>query len=409
MSNFLISDEQTLTEDLLPVLIKTRYNITGIEITPEDKRLVLEARDPRLLFCFNHPTSAEPPLTYALGVELGLDFKYVTPFEQVAGLRGEVSPGSHRFQDRPPGREFIQAFLKLQSEEKVRLVAFPEGGITSGENDFLMPYQESLFRIALRDLRDSSEGEPGADFGIVPGFIKYVIRAEDNEIKNYLLWSLQKLEDKSGLKSGQGNLLERFLEFGKNLLELTEREYGISTGAEGDFDERVERIRHVILDRAAETLDARDYPADADAITKLHRLQIFMGSLMMHSQEQGVWREHPGEVHRELMKTYNFIAIHSGYLRENPTPERFFEWLTRFESHLLEKRPRELGGEPFHLPTQAYVLFGAPFRLSQYYERAGSNRKKAATDAVRRLRKETLTLMERARGLSQALVLESGS
>lgn len=54
-------------------------------------------------------------------------------------------------------------------------------------------------------------------------------------------------------------MLRRFLTVGRYMMEEAEREYNIKDGDKHDFDYRVGRIRHAILDNCADKFQIKGY------------------------------------------------------------------------------------------------------------------------------------------------------
>ena len=106
----------------------------------------------------------------------------------------------------------------------------------------------------------------------------------------------------------------------------------------------------------------------------------------------------------ELVRAYDFIVIKKDYLVSYPSAERFYEWLARWESLLLGKRPRMLGGEPSHLPRKAYVSFAKPFRLREYQDVYKKDKKGTLETVLGRLRTEMEALLEESMRLTHTLV-----
>jgi hypothetical protein len=137
--------------------------------------------------------------------------------------------------------------------------------------------------------------------------------------------------------------LRRFLAAGRVMLETAEKEYGIPMAAEKDYDYRVGRLRHAILDNVAERLGLTSYDKKSDAIVKLRHLLAVLEMISVKfpdprlpspSDQDLAW------ANRECQKAYDFIVIKPEYLLSRPTAERFYEWLARFETYCLARQIR---------------------------------------------------------------------
>ena len=86
----------------------------------------------------------------------------------------------------------------------------------------------------------------------------------------------------------------------------------------------------------------------------------------------------------------NFDAIYDGYVAENPTPERFFDTLSRFEREIFQlDRPQPKSCR------QACVSLGNPINLKEYWQAYLQNREttvKTLTKQLQQTVQENLSL-----------------
>lgn len=401
------------TVDLLhPLLLKSMHNIDEIVISAEDRKMLRTLRDERVLFFTNHPSTAEPPISWAVGNLMGARFRYMASrqvFDWGYGFVGQAiaSLGAYSVIAGIADRESLKMSREIMARPGGKLVIFPEGEPTSGENDSLMPFQAGASQLSFWALDDARKVEPDADVTVLEGFIKYTIEASRGETIAVLERALKELEAKMGVDPGKRNLLRRFLHFGKVLLEQAESEYKIPVASKSDFDYRIGRVRHAILDNVAEKLEVKNYDHKADAIVKLRQVWAVVEMLMIEYEDPALPRVTPEELnwaHRECVKAFDMIVIKRDYLLTNPTAERFFEWLARFDSYVLGKTPRALGGLPTPLPRKAHVFFTPPFKLSEYYTSEKRKRKQAVEKLTTRLYTEMDTLLKQSASLTKPLV-----
>ena len=109
-------------------------------------------------------------------------------------------------------------------------------------------------------------------------------------------------------------------------------------------------------------------------------------------------------MHHELSSAFDFIVIKRDYLLSRPTPERFYEWLVRYESHIFNKKPRAIGGEPWPLARNAHLFLARPFSLREYWSTDKKKRKQGVQDMLVRLRRDIQGLLDDALELSQPIV-----
>lgn len=400
------------TADFLhPILLKAMQNISDVVVQPEDKALLRSLRDERVLLFTNHPSTAEPPIVYGLANMMGARFKYMASrqvFDWNFGLVGKAISqiGAYSVIAGIADREAIKATREALAAPQGKLVLFPEGEPTSGENDSLMPFQPGIAQLGFWGLEDARKTDPNADIVVLPGFIKYVVQGYPDEIATHLASSIEKMEEKLGIDPGHRNLLRRFLHFGKVLLEKAEHEYGIKPGNH-DFDYRIGRVRHAILDGIADRFEVKNFDRKADAIIKLRQLFALLEMISIGYPDPNLPKVTPQDVewaHRECVKAFDFVVIKRDYLVTNPTPERFYEWLARFESYVWGKTPRALGGEPSPVPRKAYVTFAKPFRMSEYHSEDRKKKRGNVDVMMKRLRTDIQKLLDDAMKHTKPLV-----
>ncbi len=400
------------TDAITPGFLKLAHNINEVIIAPEDKKMLRSLRDDRLIYFSNHPTQAEPTISWLVGQAMGARFKGMAArraFDFGFGLVGKVFQSTGAFSVVPgvADRESMSFARKVLAAPKGKLTLYPEGEPMSSENDSLMPFQPGILKIGFAGLGDAMKQDPAADITILSSFIKYVIDAKEEVIRKDLEHYVGILCNKLGVEPGKRNLLRSFLMLGRVMIEKAEKDYGLPAADNEDFDFRMGRIRHHLLDHVADKLGAPGYDREADAIHKLRHLTTITELIHLKYPMKGLPTPTAAELswaEDELVRAYDFIVIKKDYLVSYPSAERFYEWLARWESLLLGKRPRMLGGEPSHLPRKAYVSFAKPFRLREYQDVYKKDKKGTLETVLGRLRTEMEALLEESMRLTHTLV-----
>ncbi|MFO1526374.1 MAG: 1-acyl-sn-glycerol-3-phosphate acyltransferase [Turneriella sp.] len=402
-----------LASKLFFPLLGAMQNIKQVIIRDEDIATLRKFKNERLLFFTNHPSTAEPPLVFYLGRLLGQRFKFMASrqvFNWQGGLIGWAIRriGAYSVIAGVPDRDAMKLTRKILSEPTGKLVIFPEGEPTSGEVDTLMPFQPGVAQLGLWGLEDARKLDPAADINVWYGFMKFVIISPREKILHDLGKSLFRIEKKLGVAevNKDKHLLHRFLTIGRLLLEKAERDFSVTVEAEKGFDYRIGRVRHAMLDQLAEKLQAANYDKNEDAIRKWRRLFALVELHQLKYPDPKLPKldaKTIKEAHRDAVFVFDFIVMKRDYILNNPTPERLYEWLDRYESYMFKKIPRALGGVPSHLPRRAHILFGKPYKLSEIVTENRKDRRLAVENFTTRLREDMQKLLDEAQALTQPL------
>jgi len=387
-----------------PLLAKLLQNLEEIEISKEDKNYLRTLRNYRLIYASNHPTTTEPIVAYYIANVMGARFNYMASrqvFDWGNGLVGKFIQSIGAFSVLPGAsdRESIKTARKILSSPAGKLVLFPEGEPTSGENDHLMPFQLGIAQLAFWAYEDVIKTEPEEDIFILPAFVKYIMKGTDAQIKGDLHQSLQRIEKQLNIDPKNKNLLRRFLTIGRILLEKAEKEYKIQPEIEKGWDYRIGRIRHQILDNIADKFNIKGYNKETHAIDKLRYLLSIIEMKTVNypdprlpdmNQKDLEWAR------RECQKAYNFISIHTEYLISYPTAERMYEWLRHFEEYLY--------GESKFRPRKAIVKISPVISIKGLYPEYKKSKKNAVNYLTSILKREMQILLEECKKLTQPIV-----
>ena len=324
---------------LTPLSLKKAQNIHEVIITPEQREKIISLRNDRLLFFTNHPSQAEPMLAYHVANVMGTRFHYMATrraFDFLNGIVGKWFQATGTFSVMPSvaDKESMKMTRYILSQPSGKLVIFPEGEPMCSENDSLMPFQPGIIKLGFSALADARAIDPTADITILPGFIKYVIKTPHDQVIKNLEKHISVIEKKLNAEAGGRNLLRRFLMVARILQEKAEKEYGIEVTSE-DYNFRVGKLRHCILDRMAEKMKLKHYDQNLDAIQKLRVITTTLELIEVGYPSPDLPKLSSKElehINEECIKAYDFIVMKRDYLVSNPTPERFYEWLQRFES-----------------------------------------------------------------------------
>jgi hypothetical protein len=237
--------------------------------------------------------------------------------------------------------------------------------------------------------------------------MKYVFNGSAEELKEHLSDSIKKIEKKFEIDPGNKNLLRRFLTVGRNILQHAESMYNVSVKDDKDFDYRVGRVRHAILDNVADKLGIKDYKKDQDAIMKLRQLIAILEMIGVKYEDPKLpklTKDQLSWAKGEVEKAFDFVAIKKDYLVSYPSPERFYEWLLRFESYIFNKKPRMLGGLPPRKSRKAYVYLSKPVSLASYYADYKKDKRGTSEKLLKDLRTNMQFMLDESLKMTKTLV-----
>lgn len=385
-----------------PLFAKFGMNLNGIDISGKDRELLRSLRKERMLYMSNHPSTIEPPIAYYVANIMGTRFHYLAArnvFNWMFGLLGDLISklGAFSVLTGTTDRETLKTSRSILAEPGGKLVIYPEG-MCSMENDNLAPFMPGIAQIGFWGLEDARKNDSQADIVILPAFVKYTLAGSRTSLLQEIESSLRRLEEKLGIEPGNRNLLRQFLAVGRVLLENAEKEYGINASDNDDYDYRVGHVRHAALNRAAQRLQVKlDSGSDSfHKIREVFKVKDAIDSGIEDSKRPKIPPEDFIMGSRDLDTAYTFIVIKPEYLVSRPTPERFMEWIYRFETHVF-------GATNFRA-RRARVIFSDPFRIGDYYESYKKDKKKTVDEVTKRLRKDIESLLEQCISMSEPLV-----
>jgi 1-acyl-sn-glycerol-3-phosphate acyltransferase len=379
----------------LKALLKTVHNINEVHILDSDRETLKKLKEERVIYISNHPSTKEPPITYLVGNAMYSRLHYMASrevFDWAEGFVGQViqNMGAFSVIAGSSDRESLKTTRSILANKAGKLVLFPEGEPTGAENDNLLPFQPGVSQLGFWGYEDAIKQDPKADIKILPAFIKYRLDGSREEIRKDVDRSLERMELYFGISKRGKDIIHRLFSIGKRLIERAEREFGITPDDSENFDYRVGRLRHHILDTVALTVDIKKYNKEDHAIDKLRKLlstfeMVFVGvpdpKKELPSLDKAKWGR------KYCQRVYDFISIQTEYLVKKPTPERIYEWIYRYESELFgSSRPRS---------QSAYVHFAPIFNISEFYSEYKSDKKKAVESLTTKLRNEIQKLLDR--------------
>ena len=385
-----------------PLFAKFGMNLNGIDISDEDRKLLRSLRHERMLYMSNHPSTIEPPIAYYVANIMGTRFHYLAArnvFNWMFGLLGELISklGAFSVLTGTTDRETLKTSRAILAAPGGKLVIYPEG-MCSMENDNLAPFMPGIAQIGFWGLEDARKIDPAADIIVLPAFVKYTLAGSRSSLRQEIESSLRRLEDKLGIEPGNRNLLRQFLAVGRVLLENAEKEYGINASDKDDYDYRVGHVRHAALNRAAKRLRVKlDSGSDSfHKIREVFKVKDAIESGVEDPKRPKIPSEDLIMGTRDLDTAYTFIVIKPEYIVSRPTPERFMEWIYRFETHVF--------GSTSFRARRAKVIFSEPFRIGDYYGAYQKDKKATVDEVTNRLRKDIESLLKKCIPLSEPLV-----
>jgi hypothetical protein len=382
------------TDFSLPFLFKMIHNLESVEVSEIDRKRLRNLRNERLIVLSNHPTTKEPPVIYTLANIMSSRFHYMASrevFQWGNGMVGDYiqSIGAYSVIAGANDRESLKTTRSILAAPSGKLAVFPEGEPTSGQNDLLLPFQPGIAQLGFWGLEDAIKNDPNARLQILPTFIKYRMSLPQEELQKDIDTSLENLENRIGITKLGKTVTERFLSIGRRLLEREEREYGITPEEGKDYNYRLGRLRHTVLDNIAKKIELSKYDSTENAIVKLRKILSFLelASLNMETGKDPAPNKDVVKWARiTAQKIYDSITMQVEYIQDHPSAERLYEWLYRFESEIL--------GETKNRPHIARVRLGEPVSLNHLYPAYKQNKKETVQSVTDQLRGVLQKLMD---------------
>ena len=376
-------------------LLKAVHNIEDVIVSEKDKEMLKSLKKERVIFISNHPSTKEPPISYLMGNLMYSRFYYMASrevFDWANGAVGKViqSIGAFSIIAGSADRESLKMTRSILAKPEGKLVLFPEGEPTGGENDNLLPFQPGVTQLGFWGYEDALKTDPNAEILILPAFIKYRFCESTENIRKDIDSSLSNMEGKLGIGKAGKTLVHRLFSIGKRLMEKNEIEYGIKPDDNQSYDYRIGRLRHTILDDVAEKLSLKKYNKDSNAIDKLRYVlsTLELVSIGAPDPKNELPPADKAKWGRKVcQKVYDFITIQTAYL-DFASAERVYEWIYRFEN--------EMFGSSNARPSKAYVNFAPVKHLSQYYAqyKAAKSKKEIVEGLTHELKESIQKLLD---------------
>ncbi|MCC5816638.1 MAG: 1-acyl-sn-glycerol-3-phosphate acyltransferase [Leptospira sp.] len=380
------------TDFSLPFLFKLIHNLESVEVSDEDRALLKTLKNERLIVISNHPTTKEPPVIYTLANIMSSRFHYMASrevFDWAGGFVGEFiqSIGAYSVIAGTNDRDSLKATRNLLASPGGKLALFPEGEPTSGLNDTLLPFQPGIAQLGFWGMEDAIKKDPEAKVQVLPCFIKYKMSQPKDAMQKDMDRSLEILENKMGITKLGKTITQRFQSIGRRLIEKEEREYGIVPEANQDYNFRLGRLRHTILDNVAKKIELAKYDKEDNAIVKLRKILSFLELVNLGldtGKEKAPSKEVAKWARTAAQRAYDSISMQVEYIEEHPCAERLYEWLYRFETEVL--------GETKNRPHIAKISLSQLVNLKDYLQEYKQD-KKGTVQVVTNLFRERMDEM----------------
>jgi hypothetical protein len=288
-------------------------------------------------------------------------------------------------------RESLKASREILSKPGGKLVLFPEGEPTSGMNDTLLPFQPGVSQLGFWGLEDALKIDPNAKLSVILTYVKYRMTSSIEWMQKDIDQSLTRMETRLGISKTGKDIVHRFLSVGKRMIEREEREYGIHIEPDKleDFDYRLGRMRHAMLDNIASKANIPKWEKEGNAIEKLRKILTTLELVAigtpdpkgeLPTPEMATWAR------KAAVKAYDFISIQTNYVKELPSAERLYEFLYRYEN--------EIFGETSNRPHKAIVRIAKPFLMNDFLESYKNEKRKTVDEFTTKLKTEMEALLQ---------------
>lgn len=369
---------------LLPKLYGFR-----VAVSEDDVARLRGLDDARLVYLFNHPTMEDGMAVFGLSARVGQLFHYIVARESFKGILGKFIQvlGCYSIRRGMGDRASIAETLRLLKEPRCRVVIFPEGGC-SYQNDVVQPFRPGAIQMPLQVMAQLAKKDgPLPDMYLVPVSLKYRYTRPMGQV---IEQTLAGLEQALGVQAQGENRYERLLAIAAQVLNRLEAEYGLSPDTDLDWNPRIDRLRHHVINQCEKQLGLSS-PNHIPIRERVYKIQSLLdsGEAQTDNNEAFYWT---------TVRLLNFDAIYDGYVAENPTPERFLDTLMRLEREVYQTEHIKPKAD-----RRAYFKVGQPVNLKAYVADFRKDKTGTVEQLTQALRTEVQTNLNHLAAARQSL------
>ena len=374
-----------IANGIIPLALKSR-RVRSVRFEPEDVERVRELRDERVVILPNHPTNTEPAIIFLLARQAGDAFHYVCcreAFDRGGGLWGKFIQrlGAYSLVRGALDRASFSMTRNLLAQPKAKVVIFPEGEVYS-QNDSLLPFQSGVVQLAFWGLEDALRGDETADIKLLPVAVRYRF-VED--MKPAIAHSISRLQKAVGISEAQPeSIYGRIRGIGEVMVAKLEGQYGIKPDDASALGDRMDRIKRMQLERAAEIAGVK---LKGGNLAEEMRVVVNAVHKVTHDSSQGkttydlrLWEEARNHIQpalHELDRLANWIAVYDGYVAADPSPERMVQLLVRMEQEVF-------GQVQIQGWQEAHVGIGDPISLAVHHSDYSTHKRETVSSVTKK-------------------------
>jgi len=397
-----------LMKFFLPVALKQYLKVVAVEVRDDGLERLAALRCQRAILTPNHP-SLDPHILFHLSKLLGDDFNYMAAqevFEKIPSWSAWVVQrlGAYSVIRGTRDAESFDTTHRLLLDGKRWLVIFPEG-LNHWLHDVVMPFREGAARFAFSALDDLAGSGTPPPLYLVPIAIKYVYISDmRREIEN----SLNCLEQELSLDfdTATDTCFDRLRRAGEAVLSVNERKYGVQPSPEIGLNERLQRLKEMIVTQVADKLGVT-FSSDQPLLARMRNLnnaidRIAQSEPAASEYERKLQEREQEEARRlgdELDRVMQFIGLSVSDDDDDEdilTPERFLDVVGRLEVEVFNRR--KIRG-----PRKVYLEIGEPMNLADELESFQNDPQAAVREATLSLESSVRDMLAGMAGLSLPL------
>ncbi|MEO1672754.1 MAG: lysophospholipid acyltransferase family protein, partial [Cyanobacteria bacterium J06631_2] len=326
-------------------------------VSEQDLAKVRAISSHRVVYLPNHSNLDDGMVMFQLSARIGQLFHYVVAVEAFRGMIGKLiqNVGAYSIRRGVGDRRSIVQTIKLLQQPQSKLVIFPEGGC-SYQNDTVIPFRAGAVELSLKAMSNIVKQEKTApDFYLVPISLKYCYPdATESDVSK----AIANLETALGISSKQKDNYSRLRAISQHLLNRLEVEYHAAAAVETDWNQRLAALRQQMLHYCEEKLELTSSNQLRDR-ERVYKVQAILRNLVESEQDPLIDYDH---IYLTTVRLLNFDAIYDGYVAENPTPERFFATIDRFEREVFNINQAKPKGK-----RRIITKIGTPINLKDYW------------------------------------------